>query len=128
MKNDIFRYVNDGATIRVGSDGEEMAVRYLRSLGYDVRGRNLKLGRDEIDILAFDPVDGVLVFAEVKSRAKSSDDFRPDLNLDARKKIALRRAARKWVAQHAYEGGYRLDLVCIAAGQVVDHWKELSWE
>ncbi len=127
MEN-IFRYVRRHSTQLIGTEGEHIAAEYLRTIGYDIRGCNIKIGRDEIDILALDPVDQVLVFAEVKSRAKKSDDYRPDISMDRRKMRALRRAARLWVAKQDYEGGYRLDLICVVDGKITDHWKQLSWE
>lgn len=110
-----------------GQDGEDVARKFLQLLGYEVRASNLRLGRDEIDILAFDPIEKCLVFAEVKARRSQNADYRPELNLTWRKKRAMARAARHWIMQHEYEGAYRMDLLCVAAGRVVDHWKELEW-
>jgi len=112
----------------VGRRGELIASKHLAALGYEIRGRNISIGRDEIDILAFDPEDQVLVFAEVKTRSRDDRDFRPELNVDARKLSALRRAARAWVDVHAYEGGFRIDLVCVAHSRVSGHIRELAWE
>jgi putative endonuclease len=112
----------------VGKQGEEAAERYLKSIGYDIRGRNVRMGKDEIDILAHDPVDDVVVFAEVKTRSRSSDDYPPELNMRGFKKWKLMRAARTWVSRHEYEKGYRMDLICIVDGRVTEHLKELEWE
>lgn len=113
----------------LGSTGEALACRYLQNLGYKIRGRNIRIGRhDEIDILAFDPLDRVLVFVEVKTRSRADEHFLPEMNVDFRKKTALRRAARQWVTEHAFEGGYRIDVVSIAEGKVTGHIRELSWE
>lgn len=111
----------------IGKEGEDIAAEYLRTLGYKIRGRNIRLGKDEIDLLAEDR-EHVLVFAEVKSRANWSSDYPPELNIDARKRGAMYRAARKWVMKNGYEGGYRLDLLCVAEGRVQEHVKELEWE
>ncbi|MDD5041063.1 MAG: YraN family protein [Candidatus Peribacteraceae bacterium] len=111
-----------------GLKGEEIAARYLLSIGYDIRGRNVRIGRDEIDILAHDPVDDVVVFAEVKTRSKLLKDFPPELGIDRRKKQRLILAARTWVNRHHYDRGYRMDLVSIAEGKVTGHLKELDWE
>ena len=43
--------------LTTGACGEEIAAGFLRHIGYDVRERNTKLGRDEIDIVEFDPED-----------------------------------------------------------------------
>lgn len=115
-------------TRQVGQQGEQTAIRYLMSLGYEIRGHNVRIGlRDEIDILAFDPMDAVLVFAEVKTRSRRDKDFRPELNMDKRKMKAMRRAARLWVGKHEYEGGYRIDLLSIVGGKVTGHLQQLSW-
>jgi putative endonuclease len=111
----------------VGMLGEDIATCYLRCLGYEIRGRNLKCGRrGEIDILAFDPIDEILVFVEVKARSRNSEEYRPEFNLDARKRRALWKSIHAWIAHHDYTGGYRLDLICVAAEKVTDHFREIG--
>jgi putative endonuclease len=112
---------------KTGQKGEAIAAEFLRSRGYVIRGENIRLGRDEIDLLAHDPTEDALVFVEVKTRSKTDDDFRPELNVDARKKRSISRAARTWVAENKYDDGYRLDLICVAGGKVIEHIKELDW-
>lgn len=112
----------------VGRQGEAIAVHYLTSIGYDIRGRNVRIGHDEIDIIAHDPVDDVLVFAEVKTRSHSSKEFPPEMSAHWSKKQRLIRSARLWVSAHRYDRGYRMDLVCVVAGKVTEHLKELDWE
>ena len=87
------------AHMQVGKDGEDLAVRYILSLGYDVQSRNVRLGHDEIDIVAYDPFDKVMVFIEVKTRAVSDINFRPDLDITFSKKQKLRRSDRAWIYQ-----------------------------
>lgn len=111
----------------IGIRGEDTACDYLRRLGYEIRGRNVCIVRDEIDIIARDPTDDVLVFAEVKSRVEFQHDYPPELRADWKKLRKLRRSARRWVANNDYDGGYRLDLICIADGKVTAHFKELMW-
>jgi putative endonuclease len=112
----------------IGRQGEAIARAHLLSLGYEVLGRNIRIGRDEVDLLARDPEDGTLVFVEVKARRSVHEDYRPELNMTHRKRRAMSRAARAYVAREEYEGGYRMDLICVAAGLVIDHVKELEWE
>ena len=116
------------AHMRLGRSGEWTARAFMHALGYEIRGSNIRLGRHEIDLLCFDPIDKVLVFAEVKARARDSKDYRPEVNITRRKRSSMAHAARKWVAKYEYEGGYRMDVVCIANGRVVDHFKEIAWE
>lgn len=87
----------------------------------------MRLGRDEIDIIAFDPHDRVLVFAEVKMRTQKSADFPARMSAGWRKCEKLRRSARRWVCENSYEGGYRIDLICIEGGKVTQHLRELDW-
>lgn len=116
------------AHLLLGEKGEKIAATYLRSIGYIVRECNVKVDRDEIDILAYDPEDDVLVFAEIKTRTeKTKEGFHPELRAGKRKRIALKRAARRWVARREYDGGYRIDLICVEEGRVTSHFKELSW-
>ena len=51
---------------RLGSLSEELAARFLRSQGYRIAERNVRLRRGEIDIVAWD--GDVLVFVDVRSR------------------------------------------------------------
>ena len=53
---------------RRGAAAEEEAVAYVERLGWRVLARNLKLARDEIDILGIDPgPPAALVVVEVRS-------------------------------------------------------------
>jgi putative endonuclease len=110
----------------VGYKGEEIAARYLSTLGYKILGRNVRLAKDEIDIIAYDPIDRVIVFAEVKTRTILNDDFAPELNITFAKRRNLFRSARLWVAAKGFEQGWRIDVICIAGGKVTDHWKEIT--
>lgn len=111
----------------IGSRGEQIACRFLRSLGYRILGRNVRLAKDEVDILAWDPMDAVVVFAEVKTRARLHDDYTPELNLTHKKRANMMRGARQWVVRCGWEGGYRMDLIGVMDGKVTEHIQELSW-
>ena len=114
--------------IRLGRQGERAAVRYLRSQGYRVLCRNIRIGRrDEVDVIAVDPRDRILVFVEVKARRRADPDYTPDLNLTPEKREAMARAARHWVSRHKYDGGYRLDCICVVEGAVTGHYEDVGW-
>ncbi len=116
------------AHMRVGKEGERLAVRFLKHEGLHIVARNVRIGRDEIDVIAKDPVDDVLVFLEVKSRSHSDSDFPAMMSAGPTKMRKILRAARRWIADHEYEGGYRIDLLCIEGGKVVHYLREVSWE
>lgn len=49
----------------VGNFGEEMAIKYLIQKGYEIIGRNIQMGQNELDIVA--KFKELLVFVEVKT-------------------------------------------------------------
>lgn len=65
----------------LGPVGEDLAADHLRSLGYRILERNVKLRRGEIDILARH--GDVLVIVEVKSA--SGGDISPTVHVNAQK-------------------------------------------
>ncbi len=109
------------STEQVGRHGEEIAASYLRSKNYVILEQNARLGRYEIDIIAEDPYEKMMVFVEVKTR--SHDDHRYPIRtaVDRRKRRALRKAVFRWVLRHEYDGPGRIDIVCIAGERIVDH-------
>jgi Holliday junction resolvase-like predicted endonuclease len=88
--------------------------------------RNLRVGRGELDLICLDPRDQVLVMVEVKTRARVSA-YDPAANLDVRKRRALRTAAERVLRRWGWGGGYRLDLICVEAGQVTQHLEGVEW-
>ena len=117
--------MNTGNTtphLLVGEKGEDNAARFLQQYGYHILDRNIRVGRhDEIDIIAVDPQENVLVFVEVKTRSRVGADYLPSLNLTREKRERMFRAARRWMDAKKYDGGYRFDLVGIAGATVVEH-------
>ena len=52
----------------LGKWGEDEAVLYLEDEGYTIVDRDWRLGRRDLDILAFSPDGNTLVVVEVKTR------------------------------------------------------------
>jgi len=73
----------------VGAAGEVVAARFLERRGVDVVDRNVRVGRDEIDLIA--RIDGQLVAIEVKTGL--GPGTRPWENFDDDKADKARRAA-----------------------------------
>lgn len=114
--------------VQTGQRGEEAARRFLSRTGYRILAINARVGaHDEIDIVAYDPADRVMVFVEVKTRARDSADYRPEMNITSTKRSRMARAARLWVAQCGWQGGYRLDAVFVVGESVTRHVKDLQW-
>lgn len=53
---------------RFGQSGEELACAYLQRRRYTILARNVRRRMGEIDIVAHDPRENMLVFVEVKTR------------------------------------------------------------
>lgn len=119
---------NVASHMKTGRKGEEVAAMHLRSLGYTIYDRNVRVHRDEIDIIAYDPVDKVMVFVEVKARSHFDADFLPEGNITAKKKQKLHRSALYWTSEHEFEGSYRIDVVTVIQNKVVEHFKEITIE
>lgn len=115
------------ARLRTGAKGERIAAAYLRLCGYSIVATNVHVHpHDEIDIVAYDPKDRVLTFCEVKSRSRAHADFDPALDMTWRKRRAVTRAARSWIRDRRWEGGYRIDLICVAQNRVIRHVREIE--
>ena len=81
----------------LGSQGEEAAARYLQADGYTILGRNLRLGHDEIDLVA--RKQDLLVFVEVKTRTSSSFAY-PEDSVTMHKRIRMLAAAERYLDEH----------------------------
>ena len=78
---------------RRGAAAEETAAGYVATLGWRVVGRNVKVGRDEIDLLCLDPgPPPELVVVEVRS-LRTPAFGAPEERVDGRKVRRLYRAA-----------------------------------
>jgi putative endonuclease len=79
---------------KLGIWGENLAAEHLKSSGYQIAAQRVRIGRDEIDLIALSPDKKrpEVVFVEVKTR-RSPDFGGPMAALTKRKRHALRRAA-----------------------------------
>ena len=58
------------AAQEIGVDAEDLVARRLRAGGWTILGRNVRVGRAEIDILAVDDAGGAVVAVEVRCRRR----------------------------------------------------------
>jgi putative endonuclease len=111
------------AAQRIGDAGEELAATRLEAAGWTILARNVRLGRDELDLVAVDPgPPPTLVVVEVRRRGRRDFGLAEE-TLDYRKRMALRRAVGALIAAGVLPDGRRLpplsvrvDLVAIDTG------------
>jgi putative endonuclease len=111
------------AAQRIGDQGEALVAMRLQEAGWAILARNLRLGRDEIDLLAVDPgPPRALVVVEVRRRGRRDFGLAEE-TLDHRKRSAIRRALGHVAGLDALPDGtslpslpLRVDLVAIDVG------------
>ena len=108
---------------RIGDAGEGLAAARLEDAGWTLLARQLRIGRDEIDLLAVDPgPPPALVVVEVRCRGRRDFGLAEE-TLDHRKRAALRRAVGAVAGLSSLPDGtrvprlpLRVDLVAIDPG------------
>lgn len=94
----------------LGKDGEKIALEMLQNKGYKILETNWRFKRDEIDIIAID--NDELVIVEVKTR--STDFFGdPEDAVDEAKMHRLVNAANEYIEQNNMELECRYDIISV---------------
>ncbi len=90
-----------------GAFGEELAVKEMVRLGYEILDRNYRRQGGEIDIIS--KKDTYIIFTEVKYRTGRKNG-EPGEAVDKRKQEHIIRTAQAYIAQNALEGDFRFDV------------------
>lgn len=99
-------------TVDLGRRFEAVAERWLRGRGYGILERNVRHGRDEVDLVIRD--GDVVAFVEVKGRSDAGGTFgSPLLAVTPRKRARIERVARWWIRTRPPARGYRFDAVSV---------------
>jgi putative endonuclease len=114
------------AAQRAGDAAETLVAERLGGAGWTILGRNLRLGRNEIDLVAVDPgPPATLVIVEVRWRGRR-DFGLPEETLDWRKRVRLRAAVGRLLEVGALPDGrslpdapVRVDLVVVEPPRIV---------
>jgi len=105
----------------IGKQGEEIAVKYLIDKGYEVLERNWHNVHKEIDIIAKDGED--LVIVEVKTR-QSNENGDPDMAVTKHKQRMLIAAANAYIFKNRLDISTRFDIISIVLkgdNPIIDH-------
>ena len=93
-----------------GKGGENQAISFLESKGYEILIRNYRYKRSEIDLIG--QKDGLLVFVEVKLR--KNDRFgEPESFVSDNQMQKIREAAENYIDNSDWSGNVRFDIVAI---------------
>ena len=99
-----------------GRAAEAAAASYLAGRGWTLLGRNVRIGRGELDLIA--RRGPVLAFVEVKAR-RSAACGAPEDAVDARKRRQVARLAELWLAARPWAlrgvSDVRFDVVAVDA-------------
>ncbi|MBQ6742446.1 MAG: YraN family protein [Bacteroidales bacterium] len=109
--------------LEFGKIGEQMTAKYLTDKGYIILEHNYRRGHLEIDLIALD--EDELVIVEVKSRAYDNI-LQPEDAVDHKKRQALIRLANEYVKTHNHKENVRFDIVTVvskADGAEIKHLK-----
>ena len=82
---------------RLGDLAETLVADQLASAGWTILGRNVRVGRDELDVVGVDPgPPPSLVVVEVRWRASRAFGLAEE-TVDGRKRARIRRATWRWL-------------------------------
>lgn len=103
-----------------GRLGERLAAEHLEAKGYRVMDANYRFGREEVDLVCFQPNaandGGEIVFIEVKTR-RGSGFGAPEAAVDQAKQLAIRRVAEAYLHERRLmPAPVRFDVVAITLG------------
>ena len=97
----------------IGKFGEDAAADFLRKNGYKIVGRNVRVSKNEIDIIAEDR--NYIVFVEVKTRSclypESGNYGSPGRAVTSKKRIFTVNAAKAYLSKNYTEKQPRIDVI-----------------
>lgn len=106
----------------MGQKGEEIAFHYLIGKGYKILSRNWRCEHLELDLVAID--NNELVIVEVKTRSSAIYE-EPEESISSRKINYLVNAAEAYIQQHNIDLETRFDVISIKwfseSKQLIDH-------
>lgn len=109
--------------LEFGKIGEQMTAKHLTDKGYIILEHNYRRGHLEIDLIALDGDE--LVIVEVKSRAYDNI-LQPEDAVDHKKRQALIRLANEYVKSHNRKENVRFDIITVVSkegGAEIKHLK-----
>ncbi len=111
----------------IGKRGEKLALRYLKKKGWRCVGKNIRIGNDELDILAVSSDDKTLAIVEVRSTTQNNR--MPEHTIGWKKRSAMLRVAK----QMKYEAAknrctLRVDVITVRLSgpePIIEHFENV---
>lgn len=97
----------------LGKQGEEIAASRLKELGWTILDRNVSFRGGELDIVALDGDE--LVVVEVRTRSEGWMQ-RGEESVGPRKLGRLVLAGRQYVDRRGWQGPWRIDILAVTVG------------
>lgn len=94
----------------IGTNGEQLAVTFLKNKGYNILATNWRTGKKEVDIIA-ETLD-CIVFVEVKTRSNFNFGY-PEEAVTEAKKTLIKSAAEDYFLQFSPKKTLRFDIISI---------------
>ena len=96
---------------KLGVKGEKKAAQFLLKKGYSILGKNIRVGKVEVDLLV--RKHDILCLVEVKTRASADFGF-PEEFVDRNKQARLIRAAKLLASRKPYRDLHiRFDIISV---------------
>lgn len=111
----------------VGVEGERKALEFLQQKqNFHILDTNVRVGNQEIDLIAFDSSVNELVFFEIKSRSQSFSGH-PSAAITREKIRHMQKVAVMYCQNHHWNGDFRFDVITVLPGEI-EHFENVTWE
>ena len=118
------------STAEIGKRGEDVAAEFLEAKGYHILDRNYRFGREEIDLVCFQPnadnTGGEIVVVEVKARSGAGFGA-PEAAVDAPKQKAILRVTEAYLHERRLmPSPVRFDVIAVrfdAGDPTIEHFE-----
>jgi putative endonuclease len=95
---------------KFGQKGEDLACEFLQKKGFEIKVRNYRYKRAEVDIIA--QSSKMLVFVEVKARSGVAFG-NPEDSIDSKKENLILSAAENYMHENNTDINIRFDVISI---------------
>ena len=107
----------------LGKKGEELAVKFLSNLGYEILEQNFRFKRDEVDIIA--SKNDIIVFVEVKTRANNFLG-EPEEAVSIGKQKRIIKVANHYLIENDLDNEGRFDIIGIILNEKTKNINHIS--